>query len=44
MSFIPYAGAAASGGINLWFVTGICDAAEQYYSRKFRSFERKRLP
>lgn len=33
--FLPFVGAAVGGGINLWFITGISDAAEEYYKFKY---------
>ncbi|WP_313914084.1 hypothetical protein [Tahibacter sp.] len=32
--FIPFVGAAIGGGINLWFITSIADAADRYYRFK----------
>ena len=32
--FIPFLGAAVGGGINLWFITEIADAAEAWYRVK----------
>lgn len=32
--FIPFLGAAIGGGINLWFITSIADAADRYYRFK----------
>jgi hypothetical protein len=32
--WIPILGATVSGGINLWFITGIADAAESWYRLK----------
>ena len=36
-SIIPFAGPAANGGINLWYITEITGAAEKYYREKFTS-------
>lgn len=32
--FVPFVGAAIGGGINLWFITSIADAADRYYRFK----------
>ncbi len=39
--FIPFIGAAVGGGINLWFVTSIADAAERYYRFKLEVAQRQ---
>ena len=36
--FIPLAGALASGGINVWLVSSVSNAAEKYYSWKAGCF------
>jgi hypothetical protein len=33
--FVPFFGAAAGAGVNLWFITSIADAAEHFYRFKF---------
>jgi glycine dehydrogenase subunit 1 len=32
---VPFLGAAVGGGINLWFITGIADSAQEYYNFKY---------
>ncbi|HEX9981746.1 MAG TPA: hypothetical protein VGF69_00650, partial [Thermoanaerobaculia bacterium] len=32
--FVPFLGPVVGGGINLWFITGIADAAERFYGFK----------
>ncbi|MCA9068187.1 MAG: hypothetical protein KDA84_04655 [Planctomycetaceae bacterium] len=34
LGFIPFLGAAVGGGINLWFITSVADAAEEWYRTK----------
>lgn len=37
--FIPLLGAVVGGGINLYFIASICDAAERFYDDKLRNAE-----